>query len=933
MKLSRLHLGACILLAPTILFAQSNPPNAQTLHLEAGEQVLDYDVSNDSKSTWIIVKNGQSFTLKQWQFDNPQVRTFVPPAQTNLQAVAIHPADNRVFLMARNAAGLYKIERLDTQSTQWTTQVIYQSNKPLRRLMVSAAKLSPSYIQGQSARVAHRIYFAQNAGKGWTTYSVRDDGSVPYSLIGSDIIAAKKENGDGGAPFQKQQASTLPASLHPSGLALLLQDDKSCFFQLNYVVTDWALNKDNAKPICGGFLAWTRNGLFLQHWRKDTLGVTLYSTISDKKFTLLDDTTVLSPPSSLPDGRHLLVLTEDAAKQQHLQKVAVNIPAGDIMNAWMFVQNQEETDVIAKNGGAFRPIDWSSWMTPQMYSIYDSEAYQCEAGSRYAKRPYLVSTDLFWENIAAAYEGLFILHERHTIVPALDRFLEQAANHFANNNNDSTFAKIIYTSAVVRNKNSLSKVPMNLRKVVKAEAQLIENAAGSEISKVTGMNIDYSEFTPRGHYEKSDNSARYFRTVRYLASQKLANESLDEIKKLPANVNAAAVAWATAYDKLIAEARSPLAWNGSTKATAHYARETQDQASLFPLSWGFDNEVFHNTTYRQHWPKDLQISPNQPRVLPSGLDLAAVLGSDLALQQLQAEFKRHPQLAKRIDALRQQAATAIKPEANLYHAWINALATEFATPPDTIPAESRDLWQSKRLQTGLTSWATLRHATVLVNDLAGAQGGQGGFEFERVIHPEPRGAVEPDPKAFETMAGLLAQIAQYTEQTATTWPKTKTVQEMSKAYVKRMQGEAALMRQLADMAKRQNQGKDLSAKEYALIEKIGASAEHDFLLFKSVHHEEGAVYIPDPISKIADVANSNGKRLLAAVGKPLEWNQSIGKAGARQLMRAAVYSYYEFHADAPMSDSKWRDAEEQAVRPAWVQKYLLNKTLECPKLR
>lgn len=921
-----------------------NPTAVAKLDLDIGEQVIDYDVSNDSATSWVIVKNAQGYSLKQWHFATQQILSYIPPAQVSIQALAIHPANNSVILLTRNNAGLSRIERLDNTATQWKTHVIYQTNKPLRRLMISAAKLSPSYLQDPKARDAHRIYFAQSNGKAWTTYSVRDDGSAAYSVIGADIVPLHKDEEWDGSPFQMQQGSTLPASLHPSGLALLVQDEASCFTKLNYVVNDWTIdkdidkkiNKDHKNPICGGFLAWSRNGLYLQHWRKNTPGVQLYSTVSDDTISLLPDLNIISPPSSLPDGQHLLVLTQDLKQQQHLQKLAVNIPAGDIKNAWMFLHDKQDIAAIDQYGGAFRPIDWQDWLTPQMYSLYDAEAYQCAAGTEVPKRPYLVSTDLFWENIAAAYEGLFILHERHAVIPHLDAFLHSAITHYATLSapaNTTSFAKIMYAAAVVRDKKALNQVPEALRLQVKNEVAKIEAASANETSPLTGSPLDYSEFKPCGHYDSDDNSARYFRAVRYLAMQKLSTVTLNEIKQLPKPLSVAATTWARSYDSLIAPSRATLAWSSQTPASATYARESDPEAKLFPLGWGFDNEIFHNTTYRQNWPKELQVSPNHPRALPSGLDIAAVLGSDLAYTLLQGDFKKFPSLESRIKALKQQAPSAIQPKHNLYHAWINALATEFATPPDSLPPNSKQLWQTKRLQTGLASWATLRHANVLVNDITGAQGGQGGFVFETVQHAPPRGGVEPDPASFHHMADLLEQIAQHSHQLSAQWPKTKPIQDTSNAYQKRIQEAAALLRQLADMAGRQNQGKELSAKEYDLIEKIGASAEHDFLLFKSVYNADGAMKQPDPIAKVADVAKSNGTRLLAAVGHPLEWDQSVGKPGARQLMRAAIYSYYEMTAAETMTDEEWREVEDKTARPAWIKPYVLKQALACAKVR
>ena len=65
----------------------------------------------------------------------------------------------------------------------------------------------------------------------------------------------------------------------------------------------------------------------------------------------------------------------------------------------------------------------------------------------------------------------------------------------------------------------------------------------------------------------------------------------------------------------------------------------------------------------------------------------------------------------------------------------------------------RQTWAAKRLQTGLASWATLRHASVLVNDRTAAECGEAGFE--PIIMTPPRGYVEPDPKSFEAIARVL----------------------------------------------------------------------------------------------------------------------------------------------------------------------------------
>jgi hypothetical protein len=66
------------------------------------------------------------------------------------------------------------------------------------------------------------------------------------------------------------------------------------------------------------------------------------------------------------------------------------------------------------------------------------------------------------------------------------------------------------------------------------------------------------------------------------------------------------------------------------------------------------------------------------------------------------------------------------PQANLYDEWLDALAVQWADEAEFPEVKDGTLWRAKRLQTGLASWATLRHATVLVNERSAAECGEGG---------------------------------------------------------------------------------------------------------------------------------------------------------------------------------------------------------------
>lgn len=928
-----LSLFALVMWVPVIQAQASSSAPVAVSTIGAGEQVIDYDVSTDGAYAWMVVRSADRTELRRWQLATNTVIAISAPPGISVQAIASHPIDDSIVLITRSTSGTSRVERMASNPTLWKTQVLYESNSPLRRLMVSAAKVGSSYLQKGGKPATNRIYFAaQGAGGVWTIHSVRDDGASHYTLMGADIEPLPQDAAFKQVPFQLRQGSTLPASMHPSGLAMLVQDEKGCFQRLVYKTDDWALAKNATVSLCGGFLSWTRNGLYLQQWKKGVPGVALYPSLGGEPRTLLGDLQFASPPTSMPDGRHLLVHVVDSSMQQSLQLHRVAIPVGDIGNAWMFANDGSEVQAFDQVGGLFRRFRTPDGTNPELYRLYDTESYLCGAGAAYPKRPYLVTTDLLWENVAAAYEGSFILHERHFVMSQLDVFLEASMKHYATRA-ASRLATALFAAAVVRDPNNLVRVPQAQRAVVRAEVNLINKADGTAPSPAWQETLNYAEFLPRGHYSGNEQSASYFRAVRFLATLKLKPSDSAELEGMPKPIVEAALAWATAYSAFVADSRNPLAWAPKQDRVASYARERGTDAKLFPLAWGFDNEVFHNTTYRSNWPHDLQVSADLPRALPSGLDIASVMGSDLALTLLKPQLQRHPNLALRINDLRKQAGTAVNPASNLYHAWLHALANEFAASPDNLPPESKELWATKRLQTGLASWATLRHATILVNEKTGAQGGQGGFSFETVVHAPPRGAVEPDPLAFLGIADLLDRIATETVQLSGRWPAKPSVKEMTKAYVARVKATAAMARSLADMARFQAAGKTLSAAQYSAIENIGGAAEHDFLLFKSVQVPDGALNEPDPVSKIADVANFGSQQLLAAVGQPLEWNQSVGKPGARQLMRGSIYSYFEFESARPMTDETWRQQEKDMPHPAWVSKFLVSKPMACAAIR
>lgn len=245
------------------------------------------------------------------------------------------------------------------------------------------------------------------------------------------------------------------------------------------------------------------------------------------------------------------------------------------------------------------------------------------------------------------------------------------------------------------------------------------------------------------------------------------------------------------------------------------------------------------------------------------------------------------------------------------------------------------LWKTKRLQTGLASWATLRHATVLVNERTGAECGEGGFE-EIVLQP-PRGYVEPDPKTFGAVADLFGRLAQSIEssedfrQGAIPDEDDRNSESLRQGILRRLKETASKARLFQSMAEKELRGEELTPQEYEEILYVGRLAEHHFLVFKSLANKDLGLSTPDPMPKIVDVAGGRIVPLLeAGVGRPMEWDQIVPFYGRREIVKGSVYSYYEFTSRTLLNDSEWLQKLNSQPRPDWVKPYTSSKELSCP---
>jgi hypothetical protein len=514
-----------------------SPASPSELPLPAGASVIDYDIWPTGPDALILLHDSAGNHVVSWHAgDTRTVPVLDLPADFTPASIAVHPIEHRFFVLGK-AGQQSKILVVDNLKGTWTQRTIYQSSHDLRRLLVAPRPFEIGWNAAQNVPIeSYRLFFAERQPSGaYSTRSITEDGQREYQVIGPQASWTKLPNEDED-PTPNFVSSALPAAFHPAGHLLIWQDAIGCFQQLAYAGKNW----DKPSPLtgnpCGGSLTVTPNGAALLHWKHGVPGVAVIDDHGRTTTAQAGSYQFISTPSSTPDGRGIVGLVERAGGQA-LVYVPIDVPFADVIDAWMFMQDPADRDKFKSSAGLFRTT-----ADNQMYELYDTESYACGGyDSATPTRPYFVTTDIFWELIASAYEGVFIVQERQQAMPAFWAFVDAARQSLDATAPGSTWAMAF--DAVAQSHGTTTPTA--------DEALHIQGAKGTFNSKVFGAPFDFAELTPRGYYTSTPEMAAYFKAVHYLTSLSAASGAAP-LNALPADVKAKALQWIAPYTAWIA---------------------------------------------------------------------------------------------------------------------------------------------------------------------------------------------------------------------------------------------------------------------------------------------------------------------------------------------------------------------------------------------
>ena len=487
--------------------------------------------------------------------------------------------------------------------------------------------------------------------------------------------------------------------------------------------------------------------------------------------------------------------------------------------------------------------------------------------------------------------------------------------------------------------------------IVSKELALIESEAGIEISPLMSwenscedlLKEDYTQYKVRGYYAEDELLSKYFQAMMWYGRITFRLCSDEETRS------------AVLITKAMQSSNSLVNWNRIYDVTSFFMGNSDD-AGIYDYApvienvyagEGVGNFVANNDRWNalkdelgklqppqvnsipvyEYEDKDIVISGFRfmgqretfdatvfgqliysetgfnsnggKRMLPSALDVPAVLGSEEAQKILTEngafEYEKYPENLKRLQDTVKDSSEDIW-SANLYNSWINTLRPLLTEKEDGYPQfMTNDAWTRKQLNTFLGSFAELKHDSVLYSKQVYAEMGGGDID-----EPDYRGYVEPQPQVY----ARLATLCQYTRQGLLGYGMLSQEDEKNLSLLQELCEKLLVIsnKELAQM--------ELTEEEHELIKSFGGQLEHFW--YEALKDQAVDGYISPqeyPAAVITDIAtNPEGSVLEIGTGGIDRILVVVDVEGSLRIAEGGVYSFYEFEQpiNERLTDKEWR---------------------------
>lgn len=519
-------------------------------------------------------------------------------------------------------------------------------------------------------------------------------------------------------------------------------------------------------------------------------------------------------------------------------------------------------------------------------------------------------------------------------------------------------------------------LPEEAKSLALKEYELIQGEQGYGKSAIFPYELDYSQYKPRGHYTRSEELERFFRTMMWYGQAPFP--LYKDIEETVENVEQTLQALLMTYSLFMENEGTPdiMRWENIYDPTVFYVGNTDDlniyhYKDLIMKVYGeeFDLNEFNRPEKLGEVYKEAKKLP-EPKIkakytslstpvgkqfrlmgqryipdsealqeltepierpIPSGLDVMGVLGSqrayDLAVSELKA-IEKWPGYEKAYKKYKEEFSRLSEEtwRSNMYYGWLWVLRSLLEPFEKGYPSfMTNEAWADKSLSTALGSWAELRHDTILYGKQSGAECG-GGEE-----PPQVRGYVEPNIGVYERLLWL------------TKYSRTNLQERdiLTGSLESKMERFEDLLQFLINCSIKQLNNEELTQDEYyqlltygGMLEYLTSSFAGDGMRwFEITSDTDKNMAVIADIHTIAPNELSSGGYFHVGVGPAYEIYVVVPIGEELQLTRGAVFSYYEFDATERLKDEQWQEMLKEnnaPLQPDWMKSFINGIEKEIP---
>ncbi len=597
-------------------------------------------------------------------------------------------------------------------------------------------------------------------------------------------------------------------------------------------------------------------------------------------------------------------------------------------------------------------------------------------GLFHAHQPVYITADSLLHAWHSSYDAILMELEHDALIPSLTKMLAGLREELSKHASDPSAADVdLYLSVAYSLLTGIPLAPVAGADQAKAAELLAqcETAEGAGEIELFGAHdkFDFSMLKPRGHYTRSIELQRYFRSMSFLGRVELRLASRPDPEK-PWIVNRRVVAgsaflnslftpawkkeW-TAIDATIASFVGPpdsMSLPGLTKGlgkldsvtnasdegvVAAFEGVAQQRINTQLVHRGEKNIAF--VLLGQRFVYDSQVlghlvygSLATKRMMPTPLDVAhSVLHHPQARELLEPEVKRFGSEYEKALETEWKATDSEDPSlwtGSLYHGWLNALRelSPDAKRDQNLPAPlNSKAWGLRMLNGQLASWAELRHDNLLYAKQSVTA--MAMCEF-------PSAYVDPYPGFFKAMEQLAVRTSSTIDSLQYETPRKAHLL----TWLTQMR---ATMVRLGKMAERERANQPLTADDLDFINHMvsidGKSAGCTTVLeaqgwFADLFWNRDDALWHRPV--IADVhtqptdeiGNMVGRVLHVGTARPRMMVVTLQHDGGKntQTYRGFVSTYAEFQTSdfKRLTDEDWgaQVYEKSPPAPEWLQPIL-----------